>query len=81
MNKFLIFFNRSKEEDEKRKQAVKDTKKHIKEYLDMQVEEKKRMQNFEKNLDNEQARIWKIDSQNFNDQEKDINQKVKKNKK
>lgn len=42
----------------------------------MQVEEKKRMQNFEKNLDNEQARIWKIDCENFTDQEKDINQKV-----
>ncbi len=52
-------------------------KKQIKNYLDMQVEEKKRMQNFEKNLDNEQARIWKIDSENFNDQEKDTNQKVK----
>ena len=51
-------------------------KKHIKEYLDMQVDEKKRMQNFEKNLDHEQARIWKIDSENFHSQEKDTNQKV-----
>ena len=55
-------------------------KKHIKYYLDMQVEERKRMNNFEKNLDNEQARIWKIDCENFQDQEKDVNQKVKINK-
>lgn len=52
-------------------------KRHIKDYLDMQVEEKKRMQEFEKNLDHEQARIWKIDCENFHSQEKDINQKVK----
>jgi Na+-transporting methylmalonyl-CoA/oxaloacetate decarboxylase gamma subunit len=52
-------------------------KKHIREYLDMQVEEKKRMQNFEINLDHEQARVWKIDCENFHNQEKDINQKVK----
>ncbi len=42
----------------------------------MQVEEKRRMNAFEKNLDNEQARIWKIDTNNFHEQEKDINQKV-----
>lgn len=52
-------------------------KRHIRDYLDMQVEEKRRMQNFEKNLDNEQARIWKIDCENYNEQEKDVNQKVK----
>lgn len=42
----------------------------------MQVEEKRRANLFEKNLDNEQARIWKIDTENFFQQEKDINDKV-----
>jgi len=78
---YLInFFNsnfRSKGEDQNKKQAERDMKKHIREYLDMQVEEKKRIHNFEINLDHEQARVWKIDCENFHRQEKDINQKVK----
>lgn len=52
-------------------------KKLMKEYLDMQVEEKRRMNEFERNLDNEQARIWKLDTEKFNSTEKDINTKVK----
>ena len=43
----------------------------------MQVEEKRRMNEFERNLDNEQARIWKLDTEKFNSTEKDINTKVK----
>lgn len=42
----------------------------------MQVEEKKRMNDFEKSLDTEQARIWRTDTHNFRDQEKDITEKV-----
>ena len=49
----------------------------LKEYLDMQVEEKKRFNEFEKSLDNEQARIWQIDCEKYHEQEKDINDKVK----
>lgn len=48
----------------------------MKNYLDMQVEEKKKMMDFEKTLNAEQARIWKVDTQNFAEQEKDINSKV-----
>ena len=44
----------------------------------MQVEEKKRMNVFEKNLDCEQAKIWEIDSYRFKAQEKEVNEKVKK---
>jgi len=51
-------------------------KKHIRDYLNMQVGEKRKMQNFEKSLDNEQARIWKIDCDKYHEQEKDIYQKV-----
>ena len=48
----------------------------MKDYLDMQVEEKKRINYFERTLDSEQARIWKIDTQRFYEQEKEINEKV-----
>ncbi len=47
-------------------------KKLMKEYLDMQVDEKRRTNQFEKSLDNEQARIWKIDSHKFYEQEKEV---------
>lgn len=49
----------------------------MRDYLDMQVDEKKRAQYFERCLDGEQARIWKIDTEKFFDQEKEINDKVK----
>ena len=55
----------------------KQNKTILKEYLDMQVEEKKRFNEFERCLDNEQARIWKIDSEKYHEQESEINQKVK----
>lgn len=55
-----------------------ETKRNMKQYFDMQVEEKKRLNEFEKVLDQEQARIWKIDSEKFHEQEKEIGEKVKK---
>ena len=48
----------------------------MKVYLDMQVEEKRRMNEFEKTLNTEQARIWKIDTHKFLEQEKEHNEKV-----
>jgi len=42
----------------------------------MQIDEKKKMMEFEKTLDLEQARIWKMDTNKFNEQEKEINEKV-----
>jgi hypothetical protein len=53
-----------------------ENKKHIKSYLDMQVNEKKKMMDFEKSLDFEQARIWKTDTNRFYEHEKDINSQV-----
>lgn len=55
-----------------------ENKKMMKTYLDMQVDEKRKMQEFEKTLNSEQARVWKYDTERFYDQEKDINEKVKK---
>merc|ERR1712151_1230993 len=66
-----------KEEDEKRMKKVAFDKKLMKEYLDMQVEEKRRTNQFEKSLDYEQARIWKIDTEKFYEQEQDIVDQVR----
>lgn len=55
---------------------MNDNKKEIKKFLDMQVDEKRKMNNFERSLDSEQAKIWRTDVQKFFDQEKDINNKV-----
>jgi len=43
----------------------------------MQVEEKRKINNFDKSLNSEQARIWKQDVENFTCQEQDTNSKVK----
>ena len=53
-----------------------ETKKNMKQYFDMQVEDKKKLNEFERTLDQEQARIWKIDSEKFHQQEKEIGEKV-----
>jgi len=63
--------------DEKKRNAILENKHHMKNYLDMQVDEKRKMNDFEKTLNSEQARIWRIDTQRFYDQEKDINEKVR----
>ena len=49
----------------------------MKEYLDMQVEEKRRTNYFEKSLDHEQARIWKIDTERFYEQEQEVDDQVR----
>ena len=49
---------REQEEEDRKKVEIAENKKMMKKYLDMQVEEKQKMQQFEKLLDNEQARIW-----------------------
>ncbi len=45
----------------------------------MQIEEKRKMLEFEKTLNMEQAKVWKIDSNKFQNLEKEINEKVKNN--
>ena len=49
----------------------------MKSYLDMQVDEKRKMGDFEKLLNSDQARIWKIDTNRFTEQEREIYEKVK----
>ena len=67
-------------EIEKEKQI--ELKKHrdkfeLKKYLDMQIEERKKEEDFLKSLDYEQARIWAIDCKKYNDDEKEINNKIR----
>jgi len=68
---------KEKEDDERKRRAMLDNKKDIKKFLDMQVEEKRKINNFEKSLNSEQARIWKQDVENFTCQEQDTNSKVR----
>ena len=63
-------------QEENHKSEILNNKKMIKNFLDMQVFDKRRSAEFEKNLNFEQARIWKTDSLRFSEQEKEINQKV-----
>ena len=68
---------REKEEDERKRRAALENKKEIKKFLDMQVDEKRKVNEFERSLNSEQAMIWKTDVQKFISQEQEINSKVK----
>ena len=64
------------------KEKEKEIKKHrdkfeLKKYLDMQIEERKKAEDFLKSLDYEQARIWAIDCKKYNEDEKEINKKIR----
>ena len=64
------------------KEKEKEIKKHrdkfeLKKYLDMQIEERKKEEDFLKSLDYEQARIWAIDCKKYNEDEKEINKKIR----
>ncbi len=73
---FIFLIYRDQEEEEKKKILAWQSKMSMKNFLDMQVEEKKKISEFEKNINSEQARIWNTDAQRFFDQEKEINEKV-----
>ena len=63
-------------EKEKEMKKFKD-KFELKKYLDMQIEERKKEEDFLKSLDYEQARIWAIDCKKYNDDEDEINKKIR----
>ena len=73
MEKNRLDFEREKQEKLKRKQD----KIAIKKFLDMQIEEKKKELDLEKAINDEQARIWKIDCQKYTEDEKRINKIIK----
>ena len=60
-------------EKEKKEELKKSQRKsELKKYLDMQIEEKKKEEEFLKSLDYEQARIWAVDCKKYNEDEKEI---------
>ena len=73
MEKNRLDFEKEKQEKLKRKQD----KIAIKQFLDMQIEEKKKESDLEKAIDDEQARVWKMDCQKYIDDEKKINKIIK----
>jgi hypothetical protein len=68
----LIIEKEKSEELKKRK-----NKYELKKYLDMQIEEKRKEEEFLKSLDDEQARIWGIDCKKYHDDEKAIETKIR----
>ena len=73
----VIFYMNEKariadEKEMKEKIRREKEKKELKKYYDMQVEEKKKDNEFEKILDGEQARIWRLDCEKYNEDEKRI---------
>lgn len=69
---------REQQEEDNRKLQDRENKKMMKKYLEMQMEEKKKMAEFEKLMDSEQARIWNVDCKKYYEDEKIITQKIKK---
>ena len=70
--------NRLEIDKEKQKELKKYKEKfELKKYLDMQIEERKKEEDFLKSLDYEQARIWALDCKKYNDDEKEINTRIR----
>ena len=66
------------EKEMREKMRKKKEKLELKKFLDMQVEEKQKEKIFLKELEHEQARIWNVDIQKYNEDEKIIDNKIKK---
>ena len=65
------------EKEKKDELRKKRDKLELKKYLDMQIIEKKKEEDFLKSLDNEQARIWAIDCKKYNDDQIAIENKIR----
>ena len=70
---YNLFRDQQEELAEQRKQQlIKDNKRMIKEYLDKQMEERRQQKEYEKQVDLAQGRIWKQDTQNYIEHEKEV---------
>ena len=65
------------EKEKKEEIRKKKDKKELKKYLDMQIEQKKKEEEFLKSLDNEQARIWALDAKKYNEDQIAIENKIR----
>ena len=80
INYYMKENNRKELEKETNKKTLKkkEERNELKHQLDIQIEEKKKYSELEKELDNEQARIWNTDCQKYINDIKEIQQKIKK---
>lgn len=69
---------RDRLEDEKRFKKIKDEQQRMRDFLAKQMDEKKRRENLEKNLNGEQASMWKQDQVNYHEEERRLNDKINK---
>ena len=65
------------QENNKLRKKKIDERNELKHQLDLQIEEKQKYNELEKELDNEQARIWNTDCKKFNDDKKEIERKIR----
>jgi hypothetical protein len=63
--------------DQRSKHKLEEEKRKMREFLAKQVEEKKRKENIEKELNDEQAFMWKKDRENYEQEETRISNKIK----
>lgn len=79
INKYMQEKYRLEEEKERQEKIKKNQEKiNLKKFYDKQIEEKKKEMVLEKALDNEQGRIWDLDYKKYKDDEKKMNDLMKK---
>ena len=81
-DKRIQYYYEEKNKREIEKEKNEELKKHmnkfeLKKYLDKQIIEKKKEEDFLKSMDYEQARIWKIDTKKYFDEQKAIDKKIR----
>lgn len=69
---------RERMEDEKKYNRTKTEQQRMRDFLAKQMDEKKHRENLEKELNDEQAVMWKQDHRNYNEEERRLNDKVNK---
>ncbi len=67
---------RERMEDERKYNAVKSEQGRMRDFLGKQMEEKKRKENLEKALNDEQASMWHQDKKNYTEEERRLQNKI-----
>ena len=67
-----VMNERAKEEDERRMKEIAEGKVKYRNYLDKQVERRKKDDEYEKLVDLEQGRIWREDCKRYKEREKEV---------
>lgn len=67
---------RERMEDERRYKKTKNEQARMRDFLGKQMEDKKRREMTEKDLNDEQAQMWKIDQKNYHEEESRLTNKI-----